>query len=79
MSHLCPYFCPAYVDFPILSHHIMSTTSMVGALAVHDSTLGDEHETVNCICILVATHGDGTPFSPDSFQEEDLVEYLFND
>ena len=40
----------------------------------HDSTLGDEHELANCICILVATHGDGTLFSHDSFQEEDLVE-----
>ena len=30
--------------------------------------------TANCICNLVATQGDGTPFSPDSFQEEDVVE-----
>ena len=52
----------------------MSTTSTVTALVAHDSTLGDEHELANCIYILVATHGDGTPFSHDCFQEEDLVD-----
>ena len=52
----------------------MSTTSTETALVACDSTLHDEHKTVNCICILVATHGNGTPFSQDSFQEEDLVE-----
>ena len=52
----------------------MFTTSTVVALAAHDSTLGNEHEIVNCICILVATHSNGTPFTHNSFQEEDLVE-----
>ena len=74
VSHLSPYLHPAYIDFPILSHTVMSTTSTVTALVVCDSTLGDEHELANPICILVATHGDGTSFSHDSFQEEDLVE-----
>ena len=74
MSHLSPYLCPTYIDFPILFHPIMSTTSTATASAVHDSTLGDEHEIANHICILVATCVDGTLFSPDSFQEEDLIE-----
>ena len=52
----------------------MSTASTVTTSAVCDSTLGDEHKIANCICILVATQGDSTPFPHDSFQEEDLVE-----
>ena len=52
----------------------MSMTSTVTTLVVHDSILGDECKIVNHICILVATHGDGTPFSHDFFQEEDLVD-----
>ena len=52
----------------------MSTISTVTISAVCDSILGDEHEIANCIYILIATHGDGTPFSPNSFQEEDFVE-----
>ena len=52
----------------------MSTTSIVTTLVVRDLTLSNQLEIVNCICILVATQGDGTPFSPDSFQEEDMVE-----
>ena len=47
---------------------------MVTASVVHDSTLGNEHKIVNGTCILVATHGNGTPFSHDSFQEDDLIE-----
>ena len=52
----------------------MYMTSMVTVLVVCDFTLGDEHNIANCICILVATHGDGTPFYPESLQEEDLGE-----
>ena len=47
----------------------MSMTSTVTASVAHDLTLGDEQELANHICILVATHGDGTPFSHNSFQE----------
>ena len=52
----------------------MSTTPTVTNLVVCDLTLGNEHETANHICILVATQGNGTPFPHDSFQEEDVVE-----
>ena len=52
----------------------MSLTSTATALAAYNFTLGDEHKIANYICILVANHGDSTPFSPDSFQVEDLVE-----
>ena len=73
MSHLSTYLFPLYVDFPVLSNPIMSKASTVTALVAHHSTLGNEDEFGNCICILVATHGNGTMFSHDSFQEEDLV------
>ena len=53
----------------------MSTKSTATALVACGPTLGDEHELVNHICTLVATHGKGTPFPHDSFQEEDLVEF----
>ena len=53
----------------------MSKTSTATALMVCDPTQGDENKLVNHICILVATHGDGTLFSHDSLQEEDLVEF----
>ena len=52
----------------------MSTTSTVTASVICDPTLGNVHNLVNCICTLVATQGNGTLFSPNSFQEEDLVE-----
>ena len=74
VSHLSPYLHPVYVDFPILSHPVMSMTSTVTVSAAHAPNLGNGHDLVNHICILVATRGDGTPFSWDSFQEEDLVE-----
>ena len=74
MSHLSPYLQPTYVDFPILSHPILSTASTTIALAVHDLILGDEHEMVNHVCILAATQGDGNLLCSDSFQEKDLVE-----
>ena len=73
MSHLSPYLCPVFVDCPILPHPIMSTTSTVTTSVVQDSTPGNEHEITNCICILVDTCGNGTLFSPYSFQEDDLV------
>ena len=74
MSHLSPYLDPTYIDFPILIHPIMSTTSTVTASVACDLTLGNGHKIVNQICILVTIHGDETPFSHNSFQEEDLVE-----
>ena len=52
----------------------MSMTSTATTSVACHSTLGDENELANHICILVATHGNGTLFSHDSFQEEDLVE-----
>ena len=74
MSHLSPYLCPLYVDFPVLSHPIMSMTSTVTASIMHESTLGNEYKIANCICILVATHWQCIPFSHESLHEEDLVE-----
>ena len=74
MSHLSPYLHPTYIDLPALSNPIMSTASTATALVVCDLTLGNKHEIANCICILVATLGDGTPFPHNSFLEEDLVE-----
>ena len=49
-------------------------TSTAPASTVCNPTLGNTHDLANPICILVATHGDGIPFLPNSFQEEDLVE-----
>ena len=74
MSHLRPYLHPTYVDFPVLFHPNMSTVSKVTASAACDLTLGKDHELANCIWVLVATQGNGTPLYPDSFQEEDIVE-----
>ena len=51
----------------------MSTASTATASVVRDLTVGDEPEIVNCICILAATKGDGTPCHSDTFQEEDMV------
>ena len=61
------------MGLPVLPHISMSTTCTMTALAVRDQTLGDGLEIANHICILVATQGVGTPFSPSSFQEEDMV------
>ena len=74
MSHLSPYLHPIYINLPILSHPIMSMTSTVTASVVCDPILGNDHKLADRICILLATHGDGTPFFHASFQEEDLVE-----
>ena len=74
MSYLSPYLQPTYIDFPILSHHIMSMAFTVTASAACDSTPGYEHKIVNCTCILVASQSNGTLCPHDSFQEEDLVE-----
>ena len=49
-------------------------TSTATASVVCGPTLGDAHNLANCICILIATLGDGTPFSPNSFQEDALME-----
>ena len=45
----------------------------VTALVMCDPTLGDEHEITNCMCVLAATQGNGSPLHPNSFQEEDIV------
>ena len=74
VSNLSPYFLSTYIDFPILSHPIMSTASTVTTSVACNLTLGNEHEIANHICILVATQSDGTPFPHYSFQEEDLME-----
>ena len=63
VSHLSPYL-----------HPVMSMTSTETTSAVCDPSLGDDHDLANYIYILVATQGDGTPFSPDPFKEEDLME-----
>ena len=63
-----------YIEFPILSHPMMSITFTATASAACNPTLGNAHNLANYICILVATHGNGNPFSQDSFQEEHLVE-----
>ena len=52
----------------------MSTTSTATTSDMHNATLGDAHDLVNHVCILVATQGNGTVFSPNSFQEEDWME-----
>ena len=69
-----PTATPIHVNFLVLSHPIMSMASTATTLTAYDLTLGHEYKVVNCICILVAIQDDGTPFSHDSFQEEDLVE-----
>ena len=51
----------------------MITASTVTTSVATDSTLDDELEIVNWICVLVATQGDGILFSPDSFQEEEAI------
>ena len=63
VSHLSPCLQP-----------VMSTTSTATALVVHGPTLGSAHDLANYICILVATLGNGTPFSPNSIHEEDLMQ-----
>ena len=52
----------------------MSTASTVTASKPRNSTLGNKLEIANNIYILVATRGDATLFSPDAFQEKDMVE-----
>ena len=65
---------PPHIHRPaILPHSKMCSLSPATASVMRDLTLDDEPEIANCFCVLVATQGDGTPFSPDSFQEEDKV------
>ena len=65
---------------PIFARYIpffppdMSTTSTVTALVVHDHTLGNEAELLNCMCTLLLAKGNGTPFNATSMQEEDIIE-----
>ena len=51
----------------------MSTASTPTTLAEPDLTLGDDDKIANQICMLVATHTDGTPLCPTSFYQEDAV------
>ena len=51
----------------------MSTTSRASTLVACDSIPGDEVELLNCMCVLVLTWGDGTPFDAASMQE-DIIE-----
>ena len=52
----------------------MSTTSTVTALVACNHIPGDEVEPLNCMCVLVLTRGNGTPFDVTSIQEEDTIE-----
>ena len=52
----------------------MSTASTATASAERDLNLEKELNIVNCIYLLAATQGNGTPLCPTSFQEEDVVE-----
>ena len=51
----------------------MSTTSTVTASVEPDLILGDDDEIANQICMLVATHANGTLLCPTSFQQDDAV------
>ena len=63
VSHLSPYL-----------NLMMSMTNTATASVACNPSLGDAHDLANCICILVGIQGDGMPFSPNCFQDEDLVE-----
>ena len=52
----------------------MSTTSTTTALAAQDLVPSDEVYLLNCMCILVLTRGNGTPFDAASIQGEDIIE-----
>ena len=52
----------------------MSSTSTVTALMVGNHISDDKVELLNCMCVLVLTRGNGTPFSVTSIQEEDIIE-----
>ena len=73
VSHLRPHLYPTYVDLSVFPHFNMSIASTVSTSMLRDLTLGDEPEIMNCIRILAATKGNGTPFCPNSFQEKDMV------
>ena len=51
----------------------MSTISTVTTSAAPDLTLGNDNETGNQICMLVATHANGTSLHSTSFHQEDTV------
>ena len=52
----------------------MSTTSTATTLMACDCIPGDEVELLNCMCVLVLTRADCTPFDIASIQEKDIVE-----
>ena len=51
----------------------MSTSSTVTVLAEMDSTLGNDIDIWNWICVLVSTWGDGTMLGHSSYKEQDMV------
>ena len=65
-------------SIPIFARYILSpeisTTSTATASATHDHIPGDEVELFNCMCVLVLTRGNGTPFDAASIHEEDITE-----
>ena len=52
----------------------MSTTSRVTASAACNCITGDQVELLNCMCVLVLTRNDGTPFNAASIWKEDIIE-----
>ena len=52
----------------------MWTTSTVTALAAQDYIPGDKVDILNCMCVLVLTRDNGTPFNATSIQEKDIIE-----
>ena len=71
--HSNPFPPPYLIDWFILFHLRMSTTSTTTASVAHDHTLGDDPIFTNHICVLTIARGDGTPFDADSLLEEDII------
>ena len=64
----CTNLCKIY-PFPHNVHHIHSDW-----LVAHNCIPGNEDELLICMCVLVLTRGDGTPFGATSIQEKDIIE-----
>ena len=54
----------------------MSTTSTVTTSVACNCIPGDEVELLNCMCVLVLTRGDGTPFNVASIQEDTVELFI---
>ena len=48
----------------------MSTISTATTSAACDHTIGNDHDVLNCMCVLSIARGDGTPFDAESIQED---------